>query len=89
MSGDRLGVVDTAPLLVPIQRELVALLRGLTPEQAAREVDIGNYGTWKDAERLVLNLMRLWLELDGRRPSERIDAMSAFGAMAELAAERG
>jgi cyclase len=61
---------------------------GRTPEQAARELDIGPYTEWKDSERVVLNLMRLWLELDGRRPSERIDTMSAFGAMAELAAER-
>jgi cyclase len=62
--------------------------RGLTPQQAARELEVGDYATWTDPERVVLNLMRLWLELDGRRPSERIDAMSAFGAMAELAAER-
>jgi cyclase len=62
--------------------------RGLTPLQAARELDIGAYDEWKDSERIVLNLMRLWLELDGKRPSERIDTMSAFGAMAEFAAER-
>lgn len=58
--------------------------RGLTPQQAALEMDIGEYEHWKDPERLVLNLMRLWLELDGKRPSERIDAMSGFAAMAEL-----
>ena len=61
---------------------------GLTPEEAAREIDVGNYADWSDPERVVLNLMRLWLELDGRRPSERIDTMTAFGAMAGLAAER-
>ena len=49
--------------------------RGLTPQQAAREIDIGDYAEWTDSERVVLNLMRLWLELDGQRPSERIDAM--------------
>ena len=62
--------------------------KGLTPHQAAREIDVGDYATWSDPERVVLNLMRLWLELDGRRPSERIDALDGFGAMAELAAER-
>jgi glyoxylase-like metal-dependent hydrolase (beta-lactamase superfamily II) len=61
--------------------------RGLTPAQAARELDIGAYAEWTDPERLVLNLMRLWLELDGRRPSERIEALEGFGAMAELAAD--
>ncbi len=62
--------------------------KGLTPAQAAREIDVGNYAKWSDPERVVLNLMRLWLELDGKRPSERIDAMTAFGAMADLAGER-
>jgi hypothetical protein len=32
--------------------------------------------------------MRLWLELDGKRPSERIDVMSGFDAMAQLASQR-
>lgn len=62
--------------------------RGLTPSQAALEMDIGEYASWKDPERLVLNLMRLWLELDGKRASERIDTLSAFGAMADLQAVR-
>src|SRR4029079_14780943 len=38
--------------------------KGLTPLQAAREIDIGAYESWTDPERVVLNLMRLWLELD-------------------------
>lgn len=62
--------------------------KGLTPLEAARDLDIGSYAEWTDSERLVLNLMRLWLELDGKRPSERIDAMTAFGAIAELESER-
>lgn len=57
---------------------------GLTPQQAAREIDIGSFAEWKDAERLVLNLMRLWLELDGHPATERVDPIAAFGAMAEL-----
>jgi glyoxylase-like metal-dependent hydrolase (beta-lactamase superfamily II) len=60
---------------------------GLTPLAAAREIDLGPYASWKDSERLVLNLMRLWLELDGRPATETIDTMEAFGAMADL--ERG
>ncbi len=62
--------------------------RGLTPQQAAREIDVGAYAGWTDSERIVLNLMRLWLELDGKRASERIDVMDGFTAMAELATER-
>ncbi len=57
---------------------------GLTPLDAAREIDLGPYAEWKDAERLVMNLMRLWLELDGRPASERIDPFASFDAMAAL-----
>ena len=63
--------------------------KGLTPEQAAREIDVGSYAEWKDSERIVLNLMRLWLELDGHRATSRINSFEAFDAMAALAAERG
>jgi glyoxylase-like metal-dependent hydrolase (beta-lactamase superfamily II) len=57
---------------------------GLAPLDAAREIDLGPYATWKDSERLALNLMRLWLELDGRPATEPVDTMEAFGAMAAL-----
>jgi glyoxylase-like metal-dependent hydrolase (beta-lactamase superfamily II) len=57
---------------------------GLSPLEAARAIDLGPYTGWKDPERLVLNLMRLWLELDGRPADERIDPFAAFDAMAEL-----
>lgn len=60
--------------------------RGLTPQQAAREIDLGAYAGWTDPERIVLNLMRLWLELDGNRPSTRIDTFEGFAAMADLQA---
>jgi glyoxylase-like metal-dependent hydrolase (beta-lactamase superfamily II) len=63
--------------------------RGLTPVEAAHEIDIGNYADWKEPERLVMNLMRLWLELDGSRATERINGMDAFAAMAAFAADHG
>jgi len=62
--------------------------RGLSPVDAAKEIDIGAYEKWTDSERIVLNLMRLWLELDGRPATERINAMEAFDAMAAVAAVR-
>jgi glyoxylase-like metal-dependent hydrolase (beta-lactamase superfamily II) len=62
--------------------------KGLTPQQAALEMDIGEYATWSDPERLVLNLMRLWMELDGKRPSTRMDVFEGFDAMAELQAAK-
>ena len=61
--------------------------KGLSPIEAAREIDIGAYSEWKEPERLVMNLMRLWLELDGKRATERINGMEAFEQMAVLAGE--
>ena len=57
---------------------------GLSPLDAAREIELGPYESWLDSERLVLNLMRLWLELDGNPAETRIDAIAAFDAMAAL-----
>lgn len=61
--------------------------QGLSPIEAARSIDLGDYTDWADSERLALNLMRLWLHLDGKPPEERINAIEAFGAMADLAAD--
>jgi glyoxylase-like metal-dependent hydrolase (beta-lactamase superfamily II) len=58
--------------------------KGLSPLDAACEIDLGRYVDWKDAERLALNMMRLWLEIDGRPATERVNALEAFGAMAQL-----
>jgi cyclase len=38
---------------------------GLTPLQAAREVDLGEYAGWLDHERIVGNLHRAYRDLDG------------------------
>ena len=67
--------VDTAPLLVPIQRELVALLRGLTPDQWTLPTSAG---TWRvrDVAAHVLDgqLRRLSFHRDGLpRPAAPAD----------------
>jgi cyclase len=38
---------------------------GLPPLDAARQADLGDYAAWTDAERIVGNLHRAYLELDG------------------------
>ena len=39
---------------------------GVTPLEAARRCDLGEFADWADAERLVLNLHRAYADADGR-----------------------
>jgi cyclase len=54
---------------------------GLTPLQAALQTDLGEYKDWLDAERLVGNLHRAYIELEGGAPGQPIDLLTAFGDM--------
>ncbi|MDT7620831.1 MAG: cyclase, partial [Pseudonocardiales bacterium] len=58
---------------------------GLTPLEAAREVDLGGYADLLDAERIVGNLHRayadLTAELDGTPRGGQIDIVTAFSDM--------
>ena len=49
--------------------------RGLSPLEAARQADLGQFAGWADAERIVLNLHRLYADREGREP----DLTAAFG----------
>ncbi len=49
--------------------------KGLSPLEAAREVDLGEFAGWADAERVVLNLHRLYADHDG----SELDLIAAFG----------
>ena len=43
------------------------LAAGVSPLEAAREVDLGDYAGWLDAERIVGNLHRAYVDLDPSR----------------------
>jgi cyclase len=49
--------------------------RGLSPLQAAREIDLGEFAGWADAERIVLNLHRVYAD----RAGHDLDLVAAFG----------
>ena len=51
------------------------LSRGLSPLEAARQADLREFGGWADAERIVLNLHRLYADHEGRE----LDLTAAFG----------
>jgi cyclase len=54
---------------------------GLTPLQAAREVDLGGYADLLDSERIVGNLHRAYAELDGAPRGAPIDGLAALSDM--------
>jgi glyoxylase-like metal-dependent hydrolase (beta-lactamase superfamily II) len=56
---------------------------GATPLQAAQALSLDRWADWRNRERLVVNLANIYSELDGER--QPLDALSAFGQMAELA----
>ncbi len=49
--------------------------QGLAPLELAREADLGGFGDWSDAERIVLNLHRVYADAEGR-PMPVVEAMT-------------
>jgi cyclase len=54
---------------------------GLSPLDAARQVDLGGYAELLDAERIVGNLHRAYAELDGTPRGGQIDIIAALSDM--------
>ena len=54
---------------------------GLSPLEAARETDLGQFAALLDPERIVGNLHRAYAELDGAAPGAPIDLLAAIGDM--------
>ena len=53
----------------------------LTPLEAARQTDLGPYAAWSDPERIVGNLHRAYVELDGAEPGAPLPLDQALGDM--------
>jgi cyclase len=51
---------------------------GLSPLEAARQIDLGPYASLTDSERIVGNLHRAYAECAGARPGDPIDVPGAF-----------
>jgi glyoxylase-like metal-dependent hydrolase (beta-lactamase superfamily II) len=60
---------------------------GLSPADAARDIALGDYGAWGDAERIAVNVHTLYREWSAGALG-RANALELFGLMAELA-QRG
>ncbi len=58
--------------------------RGLSPQQAARAIDLGPYRDWGEWERLAINVERFYREFRGDTSPPSLDRNELFTAMAEL-----
>jgi glyoxylase-like metal-dependent hydrolase (beta-lactamase superfamily II) len=65
------------------ERSRAAHAEGKTPLQAARAMALDRWADWGESERLVVNIMNIYAELNGE--PEPINPLVAFQQMAELA----
>ena len=62
----------------------VAYKSGLSPLDAARQLDLGPFAELTDSERLAGNMHRAFAECSGARPGAEIDLAAAFADMLAL-----
>ncbi|CAL9398373.1 Hydroxyacylglutathione hydrolase [Streptomyces sp. enrichment culture] len=55
--------------------------KGLTPLEAAREADLGEFAAWREGERLVANLHRAYAELAGEPEGAPLDIVAVLTDM--------
>jgi hypothetical protein len=60
--------------------------RGLSWSEAADSIDLGEYATWLDAERVVVNVYQRYRELDPDTPA--LEVMALLVMQAEWLATR-
>jgi cyclase len=57
------------------------LQAGVSPLDAARDIDLGRFADWPDAERIVGNLYRAYAELGDTPRGGPVDVFAALGDM--------
>jgi len=55
---------------------------GMSPMEAAKDIELDGFGAWTEAERMVVNVTSIYRELGAEIPA---DALTLFTQMAELA----
>ncbi|MBT2447126.1 MBL fold metallo-hydrolase [Streptomyces sp. ISL-43] len=55
--------------------------KGLTPLEAARQADLGEFAAWRESERLVANLHRAYAELAGEPEGVPLDILAVLRDM--------
>ncbi|HEV7625963.1 MAG TPA: MBL fold metallo-hydrolase [Streptomyces sp.] len=61
-----------------------AYARGLTPLEAAREADLGDFAELAESERLVANVHRAYAELSGRPLGDPLDILAVWADMEQM-----
>ncbi|MFZ4381253.1 MAG: MBL fold metallo-hydrolase, partial [Sandarakinorhabdus sp.] len=84
---DKAGVREVADYLGYIHREARARHdAGLSAADAARDIGLGRYASWKDAERIAVNVDTLYREFSGDQTPP--DVVRLFGLMGQLYYDR-
>lgn len=84
---DKAGARRMRDYLVYIDREARARFdAGLSVAEAAKDIALGDFDAWGDAERIVVNVDSLYREYRG--DGVRTNVVELFGLMAEVAARR-
>jgi cyclase len=53
--------------------------KGMTADEAARDIDLGQFKQWPDPERILANMERLWREFRGEDPAtSKLDIAELF-----------
>lgn len=82
---DRKGVRAVRDYLVYIRDEARRRYdAGMSPADAARDIALGDYASWSDAERIAVNVHTLYREFSGGKLAPP-GLLEIFGLMAELA----
>jgi len=84
---DLSGVREVADYLRFVEAESTARFEaGMGPEEAARDIGLGRYAGWKDAERIAVNVDTVWREWSGTMAAT--DPLTLFGRMGALYFDR-
>lgn len=84
---DLSGVREVADYLRFVEAESIARFEaGMGPEDAARDIGLGRYAGWKDAERIAVNVDTAWRAWSGT--TAPTDPMALFGRMGALYFDR-
>ncbi|WP_030193080.1 MBL fold metallo-hydrolase [Streptomyces sp. NRRL S-87] len=58
--------------------------KGLTPLEAARQADLGEFAEWRESERLVANLHRAYADLEGLPGGSPLNLLTLVGDMTAM-----